>query len=83
MSANFKATIILIFVTMFWGATYFLTKLGLDEIKPFTLISLRFVIAFFVPAFIFYNHISKYDKNIIKYSLSLSVLLFFVFLSMT
>ncbi|KRQ86598.1 putative DMT superfamily transporter inner membrane protein [Caloramator mitchellensis] len=83
MTTNLKATVILIIVTMFWGATYFLTKLGLNDVKPFTLIALRFVIAFLVAAIVFYKQLIKSDKKILKFSIALSLLLFFVFISMT
>lgn len=83
MATNLKATIILIIVTIFWGATYFLTKLGLKEIQPFTLIALRFNIAFLLSVIVLYKKLIKLDKKILKFSFVLSTLLFFVFISMT
>jgi len=47
MKTELKADLSLILVTMFWGISCLLTKVGLGGIQEFNLIALRFIIAFF------------------------------------
>lgn len=83
MTSQASADIMLIIITVFWGASYILTKIGLESLTPFNLTALRFIIAFLVSAAVFYKNILKSDLKTIKYSLVLAVILFFVFISMT
>jgi len=72
----------LLAVTVFWGASYMLTKLALDVLEPFNLTALRFLIAFVVSALVFYRNILESDIKTIKYSLILAVILVGMFISM-
>lgn len=83
MTSQASADIMLLIITVFWGASYILTKIGLESLTPFNLTALRFIIAFLVSAAVFYKNILKSDLKTIKYSLVLAVILFFVFISMT
>lgn len=83
MSRQSRADLMLMMITVFWGASYMLTKLALDVLQPFNLTAVRFLLAFIVSAAVFYKHILKADKETIKYSLILAVILLFVFISMT
>jgi len=78
-----KADLMLLAVTVFWGASYMLTKIALDVLEPFNLSALRFLIAFVVSALVFYKNILKSDIRIIKYSLILAVILVGMFISMS
>jgi len=78
-----RADLMLLAVTVFWGSSYFLTKLALDELQPFNLTALRFIIAFIVSAPIFYKNILKSDIRTIKYSLILAAILIGMFISMS
>lgn len=83
MTSQASADIMLLIITVFWGASYILTKIGLESLTPFNLTAIRFIIAFLVSAAVFYKNILKSDLKTIKYSLVLAVILFFVFISMT
>lgn len=83
MSRQVRADLMLLMITVFWGASYILTKLALDVLQPFNLTAVRFIIAFLVSALVFYKQILKADKTTIKYSLALAVILLGVFASMT
>ncbi|MDF2533245.1 MAG: eamA-like transporter family protein [Clostridia bacterium] len=83
MNKQIRADLMLLMITVFWGASYMLTKIGLGVLEPFNLTALRFVIAFFISAIVFYKHILKTDMKTVKYALILALILFGVFISMT
>ncbi|HYE10794.1 MAG TPA: DMT family transporter [Patescibacteria group bacterium] len=83
MNKQIRADLMLLMITVFWGASYMLTKIGLGVLDPFNLTALRFVIAFCVSAIVFYRHILKTDMKTVKYALILALILFGVFISMT
>ncbi|MFZ5351927.1 MAG: DMT family transporter [Bacillota bacterium] len=83
MNKQLRSDLMLILVTVFWGATYLLTKLALDALQPFNLTALRFIIAFAVSAAFFHKQILRADIKTIKYSAALAVILFTVFITMT
>ncbi|WP_461615139.1 DMT family transporter [Clostridium sp. Marseille-QA1073] len=83
MNSKTKADLMLLMITIFWGASYILTKIGLETFEPFNLIALRFIIAFGISAIVFKKQIFKIDIKTIKYALILSIILFSVFISMT
>lgn len=83
MNRQTRADLMLLMITVFWGASYFLTKLALDELQPFNLTALRFIIAFIVSSLVFYKNILKSDIKTIKYSLILAVILVGMFISMS
>jgi drug/metabolite transporter (DMT)-like permease len=45
----------LFMVTLAWGSTYMLTKIAMDSMSVYSLIAVRFGIAFFASALIFYK----------------------------
>lgn len=83
MTRQIRADLMLLVVTVFWGASYILTKLALEVLQPFNLTALRLLIAFIVSALVFYKRISKADIRTIKYSLVLAVILVGMFISMS
>ncbi len=83
MTRQVRADLMLLMITVFWGASYILTKLALDVLQPFNLTAVRFIIAFIVSAHVFYKNILKSDKTTVKYALILAIILFGVFISMT
>jgi drug/metabolite transporter (DMT)-like permease len=83
MTKQLRADLLLLMITVFWGASYILTKTGLTVLQPFNLTALRFIIAFIVSAIIFYKHILKTDLKTVKYAFVLAVILFGVFITMT
>jgi drug/metabolite transporter (DMT)-like permease len=54
-----KANLLLVLVTVAWGASYLFTKTAVAELAPFTLISYRFLLAFFITALVFWKYIKK------------------------
>jgi len=83
MTKQLKADLMLLMITVFWGASYMLTKLGLGGMEPFNLTAVRFLIAFFIAAIVFHKQILGADKKMIKYSFILGLLLLGMFMSMT
>ena len=74
-----RATILLVLVTMIWGTSYLFMRVGLDTIQPFTLLALRFAVAFaaILPVLIKRRH--EITRPLIIYSLKLGIVLFLVF----
>ena len=72
-----KADLMMVMVTMFWGASYLFMKMGLHSISEFNLIALRFGIAFLIAALVFYRRLLNIDGKTIKYGFLLGSLLFF------
>ncbi len=57
-----KADLLLVFVTACWGSSSMLTKLGLGEIGPFNLMTLRFLIAFVLSALVVAKRFQKTEN---------------------
>lgn len=74
-----KADFLIILVSMAWGSSYLLMKLGLDGLGVFNLIALRFGIAFLVTALIFIRNIIRADWKTIRHGIVLGFLLFGMF----
>ena len=54
---HYKAEGILIFVVILWGSSFTYTKIGLDELQPFTLIGIRFLLATLIFPCIYFKHL--------------------------
>ncbi|MFB5265586.1 DMT family transporter [Paenibacillus enshidis] len=63
-----KANWILATVSLVWGLSYLLMKLGVQGIPPFNMTALRCGIAFLVTALVFFPKIRKVDAKTLKYS---------------
>ncbi|MEO3946368.1 DMT family transporter [Gorillibacterium sp. CAU 1737] len=74
-----KADILLALISMAWGSSYLLMKLGLGHMGPFTLIALRFGIAFLLTALLFRRRVMHADWRTIRYGALLGLLLFGLF----
>lgn len=83
MKKSLKADLILIVVTIVWGAGFPVTKFALETITPMYIIALRFFIASLTLAIIFHKKIKEASKDIIKPSLILSLLLFSTYVFQT
>ncbi|NLN49143.1 MAG: DMT family transporter [Clostridiales bacterium] len=82
MSKQLQADLMLLGITIVWGASYMLTKIGLEGLEPLNLTALRFIIAFVISGAIFYKKILESNKKTIKYAFILGILLFGMFISM-
>ncbi|WP_082651995.1 DMT family transporter [Gorillibacterium timonense] len=74
-----KADLLLALISMAWGSSYLLMKLGLNHMGPFNLISLRFGIAFLLTALLFRKRMARTDRRTIGYGALLGLLLFGLF----
>lgn len=83
MKTQLKADGALILITLFWGVSNVLTKLGLGDIAEFNLIALRFIIAFAFSAVVFWKRIRQSNWQTIRYAATLAGILFAVFAFMT
>lgn len=82
MTKQLKADLMLLMITVFWGASYMLTKIGLEGLEPFNLTALRFIIAFIIATIVFRKEIFSADVRTIKYAFILGIILFGMFISM-
>ncbi|MBQ6249978.1 MAG: DMT family transporter [Oscillospiraceae bacterium] len=69
MSKQKRADLLLVVVTAFWGSSYYLSNLCLQELPPMWLTSFRFLTAFFLLAAVFFPHIRRVSAATLKYSL--------------
>lgn len=83
MNKQLQANFLIVLVALFWGSTYFLTKMAVEELEPFNLTALRFGTAFIITALFFFKRIRNADRTVIKYSIILGVLAVSAVLSMT
>lgn len=74
-----KADGMIALVAMAWGSSYLLMKIGLGSIPPFSIITLRFGIAFLAVALLFFGELRKTYRKVIEYSAVLGFILFAVF----
>ena len=79
MNNQIKSDILLLIVTIFWGTSYVLMKMGLGDMGPFNLIAFRFIIGFLVASSIFFKKIIKTDLRTIKISIVVGTILFLVY----
>ncbi|MCT4618196.1 MAG: DMT family transporter [Marinisporobacter sp.] len=79
MKKQTKADLWLILATFFWGSSYILTKFGLDELDPFHLSALRFIIGFLVAAIALYPHLKNTNRQTLKYAAIFAIILTMVF----
>lgn len=74
-----KAELLMVSVSLTWGSSYLLMKIGLDEIGPFNLIALRFGIAFICMVLIFLPRFRALTVPILANGVLMGVLLFLIF----
>ncbi|PEB53337.1 EamA family transporter [Bacillus pseudomycoides] len=83
MRMQLKADLMLLMITFFWGASILLTKIGLNSVQEYNLISLRFTIAFLLSGIVLYRHLIKIDFKTVKYAFILASILFIVYIFAT
>lgn len=74
-----RAELLMAIVTLAWGSSYLLMKVGLEGISPFNLIALRFGIAFLAMVLIFFPRFRGIKANDIGKGLLMGSLLFLIF----
>ena len=83
MSKQRKADLALVLVTLFWGVSYYLVDLCLDELQPMNLNAFRFLLAFLVLAPIFWKKLRHISRATLKYSAIIGTLLVGVYAGAT
>ena len=83
MSKQRKADLALVLVTLFWGVSYYLVDLCLDELQPMNLNAFRFLLAFLVLAPIFWKKLRHINRATLKYSAIIGTLLVGVYAGAT
>ncbi|HDR6289648.1 TPA: DMT family transporter [Bacillus cereus] len=73
-----KADLLILLVTMTWGSSYLFMKIGLETVSSFSLVALRFGIAFLVCAVVFFKQFRSIQFVTLKYGFILGFLLFVV-----
>lgn len=83
MSKQVKADLMLVLVTAFWGVSYLLMDLALNEFGAFELNAFRFLGAFFLAAIAFFPQVKTVNKITLKYSAMVGFALIFVYIGAT
>ena len=69
-------------VSLAWGSSYLLMKIGLDGIGPYNLIALRFGIAFFAMSLIFLPRYRQLSAATLAKGVFMGIILFLIFYGM-
>lgn len=82
-SKQVKADLMLVLVTFFWGSSYYMMDLSLEEVDAFNLNAYRFLGAFAIAAIVFHKRMKHISANTLKGSLLVGLSLFFVYIGAT
>ena len=74
---------LLVLITLIWGTTFTITKIGVDQIPPLLYISVRFFIALGLMVLVFGKRFNNVNKDTIKAGLVLGFILSFGFATQT
>lgn len=83
MTKQFKAEMLLLLVVTFWGISYYLMDISLQELEPFTLNAFRFLGAFAAAVILAFPKLKSVNRTTIKYSFYIGVALIFVYIGAT
>lgn len=64
--SSWKAELMLLLMTIIWGATFLFTKIGLDATGPYFYLVLRFSLAVALTFIFFFNKLNFKDKELLK-----------------
>lgn len=76
MNKKLKADLLLLMVTIVWGASFTLMKNAIRFIPPYTFLSLRYLLAALFLGLIFFKSLKKINAACIKYGFIIGVSLF-------
>ncbi|HPI19073.1 MAG TPA: DMT family transporter [Candidatus Kapabacteria bacterium] len=71
---TWKAELILLLITVIWGATFLFTKIGLNDCSPSLYIIFRFMIALTISLTLFHRNFKKINKEIFRNGFILGLL---------
>ncbi len=83
MTKQFKADLMLILVTLFWGVSYLFMDLCLRYMEPFGLNAFRFSLAFLVAFIVAFPKLKSVNRETLKYSAILGFILMIVYFGAT
>ena len=69
MAKQKRAELLLVMVTAFWGASYYLSDLCLTDLPPMNLNAFRFLSAFLLLGILFWKSVIHVNRQTLKYSL--------------
>lgn len=75
-----QANLILVAITLSWGISYIFMKIAADTMSAYSIVALRFGIAFIIMFCLFFKKLIKVDRRTLLYSMILGVLLAFSFI---
>lgn len=76
MDKKLRADILLILITMIWGASFPLMKIVLAYIPAYSYLSLRFLLAGIVMAFLFRRHMARISRRALLYGCIIGLFMF-------
>lgn len=83
MNKSVKADLMLLLVTLCWGASYLLMDISLRELPPLNLNAFRFLLAFALVAVIAFPKIKTVNRTTLKYSVLVGASLVAVYMGAT
>jgi len=83
MKTQTKADIMLLMVTLFWGASYLLIDYSLEELDPFNINALRFITAFLAAFILAGKRLLPVNTVTLKYAALLGFILMIVYIGAT
>ena len=79
MNKQRKADLLLVMVTAFWGASYFLTDLCLETMPPLCLNAFRFLVAFAVLGTVYFRKMRRISRKTWRYAVLIGASLVMVY----
>lgn len=83
MKQQTKADFMLVLVTLFWGVSYILMDVSLEQMGPLNLNALRFLIAFAIAVALSFHKLKSVNATTLKYSCMVGFFLMFVYIGAT
>jgi len=81
--SNYKAELILLFATIFWGLSFPTIKIGLNYISPFLFVFIRFSVTLLIFYFVFRKKIQILNKKDIFKGIVIGIFLFLGYITQT
>ncbi|MGB9679861.1 MAG: DMT family transporter [Thermoanaerobacteraceae bacterium] len=76
MSKQLRSDLVLVLVTIIWGSTFIIVKNAIEILPVYNFLFIRFSIAFFLLAIIFYKKLLNIDKRTLIISSAIGTMLF-------
>ena len=79
MNRQRKADLLLVMVTAFWGASYFLTDLCLETMPPMSLNAFRFLVSFAALGAVYFRKMRRISRKTLRYAVLIGASLVMVY----